>query len=158
MPYTPTTWVNGTTAVNATNMNHIETYLGTINSAATDANISANGSGVETVVGLIAGSSGLTENGPLLLPYPSTQTLATGGTINLNTGPLIVVTCSANVTGIIMAAGTSAGQVVFVYNVSGSGVTFAASGSRVRNGSNITITSGRLSIMVWDGSNWTTCP
>lgn len=150
MPYTPTTWVNGTTAVNATNMNHIESYLATTNSAATDANISA-ASGILTVLGL-------TENGPLVLPYPSVQTLSNNSTITLNTGPLIAVTVSASVTGIIMTAGSTTGQVVLIYNTASGSVTFAAAGSRVRNGSNIAIAGGHVILLIWDGSNWGTCP
>jgi len=150
----PNGFVNGVTPLSATNM---EAFRDFCKAGWFDSQITSNGSGVETVVGLVAGTSGLTENGPLLLPYPSVQTLSNNSTITLNTGPLIVVTTSANVTGIIMSAGATAGQVVFVYNNASAGtVTFAASGSRVRNGSNITIGVGRICVAIWDGSNWAT--
>jgi hypothetical protein len=99
-------------------------------------------------------------NGPFTLPYPSVQTLVTGSTINLNNGALGVVTCAAAVTGIIMATPTlnTGGQMIFLYNSGSSSITFAASGSHVRNGSNASIGGGRLAILLWDGSNWTTCP
>lgn len=62
MAYTPTTWVNGTTAVNATNMNHIETFLSTINSAATDGNISA-ALGILTALGMSINPTAVTVSG-----------------------------------------------------------------------------------------------
>jgi len=153
-------WGDGSApGISAEFLNPLETFLLSLNSASYDSDISANGSGVATLVGLIANASGITDNGPLLLPYPTAQTLSNSSTITLNTGPLIVVTNSGNVTGIIMTAGNTAGQVVFLYNFSSSGtVTFAASGSRVRNGSNIVLSTGHSMMMIWDGSNWTTCP
>lgn len=149
MTYTPTTWVNGTTPVNATNMNHIETYLGTVNSAATDANISADGSGILTLIGLI-----LSGNGKIVLPNPSAQTLTTGNTITIP-GVCVVVTTGGNVTGIIMTAGTTTGQIIFLYQSSSAGtVTFAAASSNVRGGSNTILNTGRLYIGRWDGTSW----
>lgn len=112
-----------------------------------DSAITSNGSGVLTLLGLVL-------NGPLNLQYPaSAQTLSNNSTITIP-GPIIVVTSSANVTGIIMTAGSSTGQVVLVYNSGNFSVTFAASGSRVRNGSNIAIGNGQLCVMLWDGANW----
>lgn len=112
-----------------------------------DSAITSNGSGVLTMLGLVL-------NGPLDLQYPaSAQTLTNGATITIP-GPIITVTESGAVTGIIMTTGTTPGQCVLLYNSGSNNLTFAASGSHMRNGSNVTVSGGRLLLMLWDGSNW----
>jgi hypothetical protein len=125
-----------------------------LNSAATDSNISA-ASGIVTLIGLI-----LSGSGKIVLPNPGTaQSLTNGSTITIS-GPRVKVTNSAAVTGIIMTAGTTEGQTIFLYNQGSNSITFAASGSNVRNGSNIILSGGHTCIMIWDasGPSWSTTP
>jgi hypothetical protein len=89
------------------------------------------------------------------LAVNATQALANGSTITLS-GSYIRVSNTANVTGIVMTAGASEGQVVFLYNQGTGVVTFAAAGSNVRQGSNVTVQSGSLLVMIYDGASWAT--
>jgi hypothetical protein len=102
------------------------------------------------------GISVLPGGGGVFYPLPTAQALATGNTI-LIPGVLVRVSVASNVTGIIMTPGSVAGQIIHLYNQGGGGsLTFAASGSNVRGGSNILCGNGKLLTMVWDGSNWAT--
>jgi hypothetical protein len=145
--YTPSgPWVNGgAPAISAAFLTALEQWL----AYAADSNITSDGTGKLTTIGNIL-------NGMLVLQSPSTQTLSNGNTITLPAGAYVKVTCGSNVTGIIMTSGSVAGQLIFLYNVSSAGsITFAASGSNVRGGSNVSANGGRLLIMIWDGtSQW----
>lgn len=150
--YSDTTggWVNGTTPVNATNMNAIRSFL-IATGAMWDSNATWDGNGLLTLISLAFSGAG-----KIVMPTPSTQSLSTGNTITIP-GPFVRVTTSGNVTGIIMTAGTTAHQMIFLYQSSSAGtVTFAASSSNVRNGSNVILGTGRLYTAVWDatGSAW----
>lgn len=139
----------GAPGISAEFINPVETFLASINSAATDANISANGSGLLTLIGLVFGTGG-----KIQMPNPSAQALTNGNTISIP-GPFIKVTTAGNVTGIILTAGSVTNQIILLYQSSSAGtVTFAASGSNVRNGSNVILGVGRLYLAVWDGSSW----
>lgn len=141
-------WVNGTTPVNATNMNAIRSFL-IATGAMWDSNATWDGNGLLTLVSLAFSGAG-----KIVMPSPSTQSLSTGNTITIP-GPFIRVTTSGNVTGIIMTAGSTTNQVVLLYQSSSAGtVTFAAASSNVRNGSNVILNVGRLYLAIWDGSNW----
>lgn len=112
-----------------------------------DSAITSNGSGVLTTLGLVV-------NGTIVLQNPaSAQTLTNGSTITIP-GPYIKVTESGAVTGIIMTAGATPGQLVYLYNSGTGSLTFAASGSNMRNGSNVTVNGGRILTMIWDGGQW----
>lgn len=89
------------------------------------------------------------------LAVNSTQALSNNSTITLS-GSYIRVSNTGNVTGIIMTQGASEGQVVFLYNQGTGTVTFAAANSNVRQGSNVTIQSGSLLVMIYDGTSWAT--
>ena len=118
-----------------------------------DTNASWDGNGLLTLVSLAFSGAG-----KIVLPTPSTQSLSTGNTITIP-GPLVKVNTSGNVTGIIMTAGTTTNQVIFLSQTSSAGtVTFATSSSNVRNGSNVVLGVGRLYVAIWDGSNWSFGP
>lgn len=85
----------------------------------------------------------------------ATQALSNNSTITLS-GSYIRVSNTGNVTGIIMTAGASEGQVAYLYNQGTGTVTFAAAGSNVRQGSNVTIQSGSILVMIYDGVSWAT--
>lgn len=78
--------------------------------------------------------------------------IVTGGTIDTfttaNTG-MTYVTPAAAVTGIILQVGTVAGQEHWVVNNSAFLITFAAAGSNVANGSNITVPAREAAKFVW---------
>ena len=75
---------------------------------------------------------------------------ATIATASLSTSR---VNPAANVTGIILEAGTKAGQVVVVINESAFTVTFAASGtSKVADGASSVIAANRCAMFVWNSS------
>ena len=133
---------------------------GGINVKISDGNHYTDVLGGLSVEGTLSSNGSTTINGVIQFLVGSTQSLVNGSTIILNE-PFSVVTNSAAVTGIIMSAGSAVGQVIYVYNstnVGGASVTFAASGSRVKVGSNCSISPGRTSMFIWDGSNWTPCP
>ena len=132
------------TALSAANMNAIRTFL---LAGWFDSLITSDGSGVLTVAGLTTGSS------RIKLADPGTaQTLVTGNTITIS-APWIKLNTAGNVSGIIMPLGSVSGQLVFLNNQSSAGsVTFAASGSNVRNGSNVVIGVGRICTMIYDGT------
>jgi hypothetical protein len=59
MSYTPTTFNNGgAPGISASYLNGVENMLASINSAATDGSISANGSGILTLLGLVNNDAG----------------------------------------------------------------------------------------------------
>lgn len=134
--------------ISAAFLNAMETFL-TATGAMWDSNASWDGNGLLTLVSLAFSGAG-----KIVMPSPSAQSLSTGNTITIP-GPFIKVTTSGNVTGIIMATGSTTNQVALLYQSSSAGtVTFAASGSNVRNGSNVILNVGRLYLAIWDGSNW----
>ena len=92
----------------------------------------------------------------IFLKYPSNQAIVTGNTITIPGTMIQVSVANASTTGIIMTAGSSAGQLVYLYNLGPNSLTFAASGSNVRQGSNIVLGNGKLLTMIWDGANWAT--
>jgi ABC-type uncharacterized transport system ATPase component len=153
--YTPAgPWSNGNPpGISAAILTAIEAFLA---AGWFDSLITSNGSGVETLVGLIAGGSGISCAGPMALSVPSAaQTLATGNTIVI-TQPVTKVTNAGAVTGIIMTAGTVTGQLILLYNRSTSGsVTFAASSSNTRMGSATVLAAGCCCLAMWDGTAWT---
>jgi hypothetical protein len=138
--------------VSAEFLNPVEDTLVALNSAATDSNISA-ASGILTLIGLV-----LSGSGKIVLPNPGTaQSLTNGSTITIS-GPRVKVTSSGAITGVIMTAGTTDGQTIFLYNQGSNTITFAVSGSNVRNGGNVNMSGGRTFIMIWDasGAAWST--
>lgn len=82
------------------------------------------------------------------------QTLSTGNTITVAAGQSCVrVTAGAAVTGIILAAGTLAGQLLTVIHegAAANTITFAASGtSNVADGASDVITGPSARTFVWD--------
>jgi len=126
----------------------METFL-TATGAMWDSNASWDGNGLLTLISLTFSGAG-----KMVLPNPSAQSLTTGNTITIP-GPCIVVTTSGNVNSIIMTAGSTTGQIIFLYQSSSAGtVTFAAASSNVRGGSNTILNTGKLYIGRWDGTNW----
>lgn len=83
----------------------------------------------------------------------SPTVLATGGTLTF-TGPAqVTVAPTANVTGIILALGTVAGQVLTIINESAFTVTFAAAGtSHVADGTSDVIAATTARKFVWDAN------
>lgn len=137
---------NGAPGIDHNFLNGLEAFCA---SGWFDSAITSNGSGILATLGNVI-------DGQITLGFPgSAQTLTNGSTITL-TQPVTRVTNSGNVTGIIMTAGSVAGQLILLYNASGTGLmTFAASGSNVRQGNNVSIAVGRSCWMLWDGSAWT---
>lgn len=75
------------------------------------------------------------------------STIATAALASTRVNP------AANVTGIILEAGSQASQVVVVLNESAFTVTFAASGtSNVADGTSSVISAKRCAMFVWDSS------
>lgn len=140
----PGAFVNGVSPLSAAVMNAFRTFC---LAGWFDSLITSDGSGVLTVAGLTTGSS------RIKLADPGTaQTLVTGNTITIS-APWVKLNCAGNVSGIIMPLGSVSGQLVFVNNQSSAGsITFAVSGSNVRNGSNVVISIGRIMGMIYDGT------
>jgi hypothetical protein len=90
----------------------------------------------------------------------SAPSVATSGTIaTANLGVSRVTTAGA-VTGVILASGTVAGQLVIVVNESANTITFAAVGtSHVADGTSDVIAANTARMFVWDSSNsrWYRC-
>jgi len=81
---------------------------------------------------------------------PSVASSGTISTANLGTSR---VTTAGAVTGVIMAAGTIAGQTVIVVNESGNSITMAAAAtSNVADGVSCVIAANRAMWFVWDSS------
>src|SRR6185312_6741920 len=79
--------------------------------------------------------------------------LASSGTLTYTGAAQVTVAPTGNVTGIILAAGTVAGQVLTVINESAFTVTFAASGtSHVADGTSDVIAATTARKFVWDGN------
>lgn len=82
------------------------------------------------------------------------QTLTTGNTISVGQNQSVVrVTAGAAVTGIILTAGTQAGQLLIIIHEGAvaNTATFAASGtSNVAGGASISLQGVAAHIMVWD--------
>lgn len=80
-------------------------------------------------------------------------TIATGNTININNLGVVRVTTAGAVTGVILQAGTKAGQQVIVIHegAAANTITFAASGtSNVADGTSAVITGPAQKMFVWD--------
>lgn len=93
-------------------------------------------------------------NGTISLQQSSTAPdPGAGGTINTGVGVARVSPAAAR-TGIILQAGTQAGQMCMVINeaASANSITFAASSSNVSGGSSVVIAGGAKQIFVWDSS------
>ena len=81
--------------------------------------------------------------------------LVTDGTI-ASAGRVVarILLSQGNVTGIILGAGTKAGQVVVVHNIGVGTITFAASGtSNVSYGASAVIQSLAAAMFVWDDTS-----
>lgn len=114
--------------------------------------ITTNGSGIMTLLGLIL-------NGRLNLgAMPTVQALSNNATITLPTsGSIKNISTSASVTGIILStSGANSGDVIVLVNsgTGGTTLTFAASGSNVRLGNNVTLSAGDWTLCIFDGTNW----
>lgn len=92
---------------------------------------------------------------PVLAPAGS-QALSNGSTITPNTAyGSYPVTATAAVTGLIIAAGTYAGQVLKVLNTSAFSLTFAAAAtSHVADGTSDVIAADTAATFTWSGSYW----
>lgn len=83
----------------------------------------------------------------------SAAAIANGGTIGTFATGAARVVPAANVTGIILEAGSEPAQVVTVINESAFTVTFAAAGtSNVADGTSSVISANRCALFVWDSS------
>lgn len=144
-------FTNGTSpGIAAAFLNNIETML---LAGWFDSSITSNGSGRLTTLGYVC-------NGPLLLQMPgSAQALSNGNGVTL-THPIVKVTNSGAVTGIIMTAGSTSGDTILFYNSGTGSVTFAASGtSHVSGGSGTVVNVGHALWLMWDNSAalWIPC-
>jgi hypothetical protein len=84
----------------------------------------------------------------------SAAALATSGTIAVGTLGSTIVAPTANVTGVILASGTTAGQEVTVTNQSAFTITFAASGtSHVADGTSDVIAANNCRTFKWNSLN-----
>lgn len=132
--------------ISAEFLNPVEDQLVAMNSAATDADISA-ASGVLTALGLVL-------NGPFTLLYPaSAQTLTNNAAITVS-GPVVAVTASASVTGITLPNGSAAGQFLLIINTANTGVVVSFSGANIRDVGNVSIRAGHLGVFLWAGTAW----
>jgi hypothetical protein len=97
----------------------------------------------------------------LTLAQSSTQvSLSSSGTIATANLGVSRVTTSGAVTGVILASGTVAGQIVIVVNASANSITFAAAGtSHVADGTSSVIAANSARLFVWNstGSLWYPC-
>lgn len=81
------------------------------------------------------------------------QAIATSGTITLAGYVVTRLAPTGNVTGVIMPAGTQAGQRVILLNESAFSITFAASGtSHVAGGTGVVIAANSKLELIYDGS------
>lgn len=79
--------------------------------------------------------------------------IANGATVSTTAVGASRVAPAANVTGIILEAGSESAQVVTVVNESAFTVTFAAAGtSNVADGTSSVISANRCALFVWDSS------
>jgi hypothetical protein len=77
--------------------------------------------------------------------------IATGGTIDTTGMSIRRLTNGLAVTGVILEAGTKAGQVVVIVNAGSGTITFATSGtSNVAYGTSAVIQAGAAAMFVWD--------
>lgn len=95
--------------------------------------------------------------GPLSSPVTPVQSIDNGNTIALpTTGFNALVACSTavNKTGVILAAGTVAGQTICIINTTAANsIAFAAApGGRVADGASAVIPALRAMIFTWDGT------
>ncbi len=86
-----------------------------------------------------------------LLQSTSAAVIANGNTITTSGVGIARVNPGANVTGIILQAGTLSGQQVWVVNESAFTVTFAAANSNVADGNTSAIAANTARLLVWDG-------
>lgn len=122
--------------------------------ALTNQNLQISAGANHTLIFTINGVNILTVSASgIQLLDATAQALINNSTITIP-GSYIHVTCSANVTGIIMTAGTTAGQIVWLYNAGPGNLTFANTGSHVRLGSTISVNNGGIATLIWDGANW----
>jgi Pectate lyase superfamily protein len=86
-----------------------------------------------------------------LLQSTSAAAIANGNTITTSGVGIARVNPAANVTGIILQAGTLNGQQVWVVNESAFTVTFAAANSNVADANSSAIAANTARLLVWDG-------
>jgi hypothetical protein len=99
-------------------------------------------------------SSVQTFSAGFVTPLSSSSAPATGGTIAV-TSPVANVAPTAAITGVILASGTTTGQIVTVLNNSTFSITFAASGtSHVADGVSDVIAADTARDFIWNGSLW----
>lgn len=107
--------------------------------------ITTDGAGNITVVGLQGLLQALPQNTGTAPTLASSGTIATAGLTTTR------VTTGGAVTGVILAAGTKAGQVVMVVNESANSITMAAAAtSNVQSGTTNVIPASAGAIYVWD--------
>jgi hypothetical protein len=108
--------------------------------------LSTDGAGNLIVASLVSGASIATKQNTGTAP-----TIATSGTISTAALGISRVTTGGAVTGVIMQAGTFAGQEVWVVNESANSITFAAvATSNVSNGVSGVIAALNGRKFVWD--------
>lgn len=118
--------------------------------------ITATGQAITATSGQTSLQNVVTQNISTAQQTGTVTTLSTGNTITIGTSGgngVLRVTAAAAVTGIILSAGTRAGQVVTVVHegAAGNTITFAASGtSNVADGASDVITGPSARSFVWD--------
>lgn len=103
-------------------------------------------SNIQSDTGKIIGDEAVNQN-----PAAGGATTITNGSTIATTNGAQRITSTADVTGIILAAGTIGGQLVTVINTGSHQITFAASGtSNVASGTSAFILANTASSFIWD--------
>lgn len=104
--------------------------------------------------GVIPLLNGFNQLGAYATPPAPVSVPVTGGTITppISNGTMLV-NPAGNITGVILAPGTTDGQQLMILNQANATITFAASGSNVAAGSSAQVPALRSSQFVWSATN-----